>query len=333
MAGPVLVMGAGSWGTALALVLAKNTHDVYLLGRDPERIRQMQADRENTRYLPGQRLPDNIHCLFEPVFDGPPPSCLVLAVPCHAVRESLEFLSQTLQPLPPVCLVCKGLEPGTQLLCHEIVIDVLGPEHGVALLSGPSFAAEVARELPTAVTVASTDAKLAGDISGLFHNDVFRVYTRNDVTGVAIAGAIKNVLAIASGIADGLGFGANTRAALITRGLAEIMRLGVAIGGQQETFMGLSGLGDLVLTCTDDQSRNRQLGLALAAGEDLESARQRIGRAIEGARTVNEACVLAARYQVEMPITAEVYRVINHECTPQEAVQSLLSRDPKPEQH
>lgn len=329
----VLVMGAGSWGTALALELAGNGHEVYLTGRNPERINQLQQARENARYLPGHNFPDNLQCISDIESLKSVLNYVVFAVPCHAVRDSLQQLSRQLARVPPVCLVCKGLEPGTQLLSHEIVTDTLGSDQGVALLSGPSFAAEVARKLPTAVTIAGRDSDLVDELSNLFHNDVFRIYSQDDVTGVAIAGAIKNVLAIAAGIADGLGFGANTRAALITRGLAEIMRLGVAMGGRQETFMGLAGLGDLVLTCTDNQSRNRQLGLALAGGENLETAQARIDRAIEGARTVKEACVLAEKYQVDMPITAEVFRVLNNQCSPQEAVTSLLSRDPKPERH
>ncbi|MDX1518829.1 MAG: NAD(P)H-dependent glycerol-3-phosphate dehydrogenase, partial [Gammaproteobacteria bacterium] len=190
----------------------------------------------------------------------------------------------------------------------------------------------VAAGFPTAVTVAANDANIASQHAMLFHNDTFRVYTNEDITGVAMAGAVKNVIAIAAGIGDGLGFGANTRAAVITRGLAEIIRLGTAVGGQAETFMGLSGLGDLVLTCTDDQSRNRRLGLALAAGESLDDARRRIGQAIEGARTVAEVCELAKQLSIEMPISAEVLGVIRNESTPRDAVSNLLARDPKPEQ-
>lgn len=332
MPATVLVAGAGSWGTSLAILLARNGNDVYIWDIDSANMQLMKQARENLRYLPGFTLPINITCLDNLSGFDQRIQIILLAVPCHAVRDALERLSSSIKVLPPICLVCKGMEPGTQLLCHEIVHAVLGDSHGVAILSGPSFAAEVAAELPTAVTLAARDANLASDVCLLFHNDNFRVYTNDDVTGVAIAGAVKNVLAIAAGIADGLGFGANTRAALITRGLAEIMRLGVAMGGRPETFMGLSGLGDLVLTCTDDQSRNRRLGLALAAGESLEAASQRIGQAIEGAKTVKEVCVLADRFDIDMPISAEVLKVINYECSPKEAVKNLLSRDPKPEQ-
>jgi len=332
MPASILVAGAGSWGTSLAIVLARNGNDVYLWDHDSANMQLLKQARENHRYLPGFPLPTGITCLDDLSGFDQKIQMIVLAVPCHAVREALKRLSISIKGLPSICLVCKGLEPGTQLLCHEIVHAVLGDSHGVSILSGPSFAAEVAAELPTAVTVASTDANIASDVSLLFHNDNFRVYTNDDITGVAIAGAVKNVLAIAAGIADGLGFGANTRAALITRGLAEIMRLGVALGGRPETFMGLSGLGDLVLTCTDDQSRNRRLGLALAAGESLEAASQRIGQAIEGVKTVKEVCVLASRFDIDMPISAEVLKVINNDCSPQAAVKNLLSRDPKPEQ-
>ncbi len=327
----VLVAGAGSWGTALALVLAGNGRHVTLWGHDRAHIEQLASTRENLRYLPGHRLPESINCIADPPGPEQGFEALVMAVPCHAVREVLTQLVEAGLSLPPVCLVCKGLEPGTQLPCHEIVTDVLGETHPVSILSGPSFAGEVAAGLPTAVTVASARDDVAAAHAGLFHNESFRIYTNDDIAGVALAGAIKNVLAIAAGVADGLGFGANTRAALITRGLAEIMRLGVAMGGRQETFMGLSGLGDLVLTCTDDQSRNRRLGLALAAGLGLDEASRQIGQAIEGAKTVREVCVLADRYAIDMPISTEVLKVIDQECSPREAVSNLLSRDPKPE--
>lgn len=332
MSARVLVAGAGSWGTALAIVLAKNGHHVSLWGHEADHISQLARERQNRQFLPDITFPDNIVCVHElqgseQVFDG-----IVIAVPCHAVREVVTFLHKQLQQLAPVCLVCKGLEPETQLLCHDIVHDVAGHEQTVSILSGPSFAVEVANGLPTAVTIASDDTGISSLFSDLFHNDTFRVYTNNDINGVAIAGAVKNVLAIAAGIADGIGFGANTRAALITRGLAEIIRLGVALGGKTETFMGLSGLGDLVLTCTDDQSRNRRMGLSLARGLDVKQASASIGQAVEGVKTVREVCVLADRFNIEMPISAEVLKVINGESTPQQAVKHLLSRDPKPEQ-
>ncbi|MCG8324638.1 MAG: NAD(P)-dependent glycerol-3-phosphate dehydrogenase [Thiotrichales bacterium] len=333
MPATLLVAGAGSWGTALAIVLARNGHDIILWDHIDDHIRALEQTRENQQFLPGVTLPDNISCRADLGGCTEKLSGLIVAVPCHAVRQVLINARTALGSLPAVCLVCKGLEPGTHLLSHEIVSDELGPDQAVAILSGPSFAREVAAGLPTAVTVASTLADIASDFARLFHNDHFRIYTNDDVTGVAIAGAIKNVLAIGAGIADGLGFGANTRAALITRGLAEITRLGMAMGGKPDTFMGLSGLGDLVLTCTDDQSRNRRLGLALARGDSLESASQQIGQAIEGAKTAHEIGALAAKHGVEMPISAEVLNVITGVCTPQDAVQNLLSRDPRSEQH
>jgi glycerol-3-phosphate dehydrogenase (NAD(P)+) len=225
----------------------------------------------------------------------------------------------------------KGLEPGGGRFLHEVTAEILGAAWPAAVISGPSFAGEVARGLPTAVTVASRDAAHARRVAALLHGSNLRAYTSADVIGVELGGAVKNVLAIAAGIADGLGFGANARAALITRGLAEMARLGLAVGGQRETFMGLAGIGDLVLTCTDDQSRNRRFGLAIGRGETAEAAFAAIGQVVEGAATVREALRLARRHQVEMPITEQVDEVLYHGQDPRRAVEILLARDPKPE--
>lgn len=328
---PVIVAGAGSWGTALSLVLARNHHRVYLWGHDPAHVDRLREDRVNRQYLPDIPIPEAVipvTSLQQPLQQS---RAVVIAVPCSGLADVLKQLLPAADSGLRICLACKGLASGAELLNHEVVRQVLG-DTGTAVLSGPSFASEVAREMPTAVTVASADPGVADYFAGYFHNEVFRVYTSEDIIGVQIGGAVKNVMAIASGISDGLGFGANTRAALITRGLAEIMRFGVKVGGKPQTFMGLAGLGDLVLTCTDDQSRNRRLGLALARGETLEAARRSIGQAIEGARTAGELVRLAQRYAVDMPISEQVNRVLTGQSTPRAAVQSLLNRDPRTEE-
>lgn len=325
---PVLVLGAGSWGTGLALALARNQYPVYLWDIDSSLIENLKSERCNTRYIPGTAFPDNLIPIAS--IDDVPQVIenIVNAVPCHALRSSLSLLKSFSKPR--VCIACKGFESGTQKLNHKVVNEVL-PDAEVAILSGPSFAKEVAAGLPTAVTIAAEDNGVAQIFADLFHNDVFRIYTHNDVVGAQVGGAVKNVMAIAAGIADGLGFGANTRAALVTRGLAEIMRLGLAMGAKQETFMGLAGLGDLVLTCTDDQSRNRRLGLLLAEGASVQAASEEIGQAIEGLKTAVEVNALAKKYNIEMPITEQVNLVLQSQCSPREAVQNLLARDPRSE--
>lgn len=245
---PVLVVGAGSWGTALAMVLAGNGHSVYLWGRNPAHIAELRAEACNRRYLPGVKFPDGL----QPVDDLE--SCLrecdevVLAVPCAGMRSILEIINKQGHDNLKLCLTSKGIEAKTRYLNHQIVEDCLGDKASTVVLSGPSFAKEVAAGLPTAVTIAGENIETATCFAEKFHNEVFRTYTHDDIIGVEVGGAVKNVMAIAAGIADGLGFGSNTRAALITRGLAEIIRLGVVLGGRQETFMGLTGLGDLILT-------------------------------------------------------------------------------------
>ena len=326
---PVAVLGAGSWGTALALVIARHGRRVKLWDLWAEQVEALIHERENRRYLPGFPLPD----LIEPTRD----LCQALA----AVQEVLIVVpshgfASLLRSLPPLgtevglAWATKGLEPGTNRLLHEVARDILG-ERDLAVVSGPSFATEVARGLPTAVTVASPALIQARRVAAYLHGERFRAYTSQDLVGVQVGGAAKNVLAIATGIADGLGFGANTRAALITRGLAELTRLGTALGGRPETFTGLAGLGDLVLTCTDDQSRNRRLGLALARGASLDQARQEIGQEVEGILTSRAVHGLAQRYGIEMPISAEVYGVLYAGTTPAEAARNLLAREGKSE--
>ena len=323
----VLVLGAGSWGTALALALTRNAHDVYLWDINSELISDLKKDKSNKRYIPDVSFPDNL-IPVDSLEQVPAIKHVVNAVPCHGLRSSLQLLKSF--PDVQVCLACKGFESGTQKLNHLVVEEEL-PECSVAILSGPSFAKEVAKGLPTAVTIASNKIETAKTFSNLFHSDVFRIYTHDDYIGVQVGGAVKNVMAIAAGIADGLGFGANTRSALVTRGLHEIMQLGLAMGAKQETFMGLAGLGDLVLTCTDNQSRNRSLGLLLAEGLSIDEASDKIGQAIEGLKTAKEVDELAKKYNIEMPITEQVNRVLQSQCSPREAVQKLFARDPKPE--
>jgi glycerol-3-phosphate dehydrogenase (NAD(P)+) len=325
---PVLVLGAGSWGTALALALARNQYPVYLWDIDVELINNLKTEKCNTRYIPGIAFPENLFPI-DAIDQVPADTKMVVnAVPCHGLRSSLQLLK--IFSDVRVCIACKGFEPGTQKLNHQVVEEEL-PGSSVAILSGPSFAKEVAKGLPTAVTIAAEDQTTAQAFADLFHSDVFRIYTHNDVVGAQVGGAVKNVMAIAAGIADGLGFGANTRSALVTRGLAEIMRLGLAMGARQETFMGLAGLGDLVLTCTDNQSRNRSLGLLLAEGLSIQEASDKIGQAIEGLKTATEVGKLAKKFDIEMPITEQVNKVLQSQCSPREAVQNLLARGPKAE--
>jgi len=324
----VLVLGAGSWGTALALALARKQNTVYLWDINSDLINDLKTEKTNARYIPGIPFPENLIPVesIDQVSAGT--KMFVNTVPCHGLRSSLQLLKSFSDV--HVCIACKGFEPGTQKFNHQVVEEEL-PESSVAILSGPSFAKEVGAGLPTAVTIAAKDLAVAQVFADLFHSDVFRIYTHNDVIGAQVGGAVKNVMAIAAGIADGLGFGANTRSALVTRGLAEIMRLGLAMGAKQETFMGLAGLGDLVLTCTDNQSRNRSLGLLLAEGLSIQEASDKIGQAIEGLKTAVEVAELAKKYEIEMPITEQVNNVLQSKCSPREAVQNLLAREPKAE--
>ena len=320
---PVLVQGAGSWGTALALVLARNHHQVYLWDINLEMIREIKLVRYNRKYLPEIKIPKNVFPI-EGVKEVPAEiKKIISAVPCHALRTSLNFLRPL--SIESICVACKGFEPDTQNLSHKVIEDEV-ENCSIAVLSGPSFAAEVAVGLPTAITIAAKHTEIAQDFSNLFHTDLFRVYIDSDYIGVQIGGAVKNVMAIATGISDGMGFGSNARSALITRGLAEITRLGLSMGAKQETFMGLAGLGDLILTCTDNQSRNRRLGLLLAEGLTVEEASKEIGQEIEGLNTAKEVGILAKRNNVEMPISEQVLNVINSKCSVKEAVQKLVSR-------
>ncbi len=286
--------------------------------------------RENARYLPGVTFPDNLHCAADLATVAAQAKDHLIVVPSHGFRALL----QRLVPLMGeghLAWATKGLELESGKLLHEVVTEEL-PDCRYAVVSGPTFAMEVARGLPTAMTVAASGSVFGQALAAAFHGGNYRVYTSDDVVGAELGGAIKNVLAIAAGISDGLGFGANARAAIITRGLAEIMRLGVKMGAQPETLMGLSGVGDLVLTCTDNQSRNRRLGLALGQGKPMDETIADIGQAVEGAKSARSVGKLAERAGVEMPICAVVYRILYENLSPRQAVQELISRAPKSEQ-
>jgi glycerol-3-phosphate dehydrogenase (NAD(P)+) len=327
---PIGVLGAGSWGTALALLLARNGHTTLLWGHDPAHQRVLAQERENRRYLPGQAFPPCLRVAER--LDTVTEACahLLIVVPSLGFRALARDLGSSIPTDTSLGWATKGLEPGTAKPLHQVLEEELG-SRPCAVISGPTFAKEVAAGLPTAITVASTHPELAEWLASRLRNDTFRPYTSGDVIGVEIGGAVKNVLAIGAGIADGLGFGANSRAALITRGLAEIVRLGTRLGGRNDTLMGLAGLGDLVLTCTDDLSRNRRCGLLIGGGMSVDQAMTTIGQAVEGIGTVKEVVRLAREHRVEMPITEQVYRVLHHGRDPRRAVHDLLHRQPRAE--
>jgi glycerol-3-phosphate dehydrogenase (NAD(P)+) len=283
----------------------------------------MARDRRNDRYLPGVVFPDPLQ--LQPDMAALLAECgdLVVVTPSHGLRGVFESIKGGAHR---VAWATKGFEEGSGKLPHEVAAETLGATRALAVMSGPTFAREVGKGLPTAITVASSDAAFADDLAAAVHSPIFRAYTSADVIGVEVGGAVKNVIAIAAGLSDGLGHGANARAALITRGLAEMMRLGLALGARQETFMGLAGIGDLVLTCTDDQSRNRRFGLALAAGKGVDETRQAIGQVVEGAWAARDARTRARAADVEMPITEQVYRVIYESVAPRDALRALLDR-------
>ena len=325
----IAVLGPGSWGTALAVLLARNGLEVCLWGHE-HLVRELVRCRENREYLPGVPLPERlVPCtdLAEALADARE---ALIVVPSHAFRQVARQAAPLLPRQAGVSWGTKGFDPATGMLLSEVAAEEL-PERSYAVLSGPTFAAEVARGLPTAITVASTDERHATRLARYLHSDTFRAYTSRDLVGVQVGGAAKNVMAIAAGISDGLGFGANARIALLTRGLAEISRLGLTLGGQPETFMGLAGLGDLALTCTDDQSRNRRMGLALARGLSIEAAKAEIRQEVEGVNTAREVRNKARELGVEMPITEEIYKILFEGLDPHQAVRDLLHREQKAE--
>lgn len=325
----IAVLGAGAWGSALAIVFAKR-HDVTLWARDAAQVAAMEAARENRRYLPGFPFPDTLRLDSDLGRSVAGTELNIIATPLSGLRVTLEGLAAA-APRTPVVWVCKGLEAGSGLLPHQVVAEVLGSQAACAALSGPSFAEEVARGLPTAVTLASADPACARELALALHTPRLRIYANDDLVGVEVAGAVKNVMAIAAGISDGMGLGHNARAALVTRGLAEVARLGEALGGRRETFMGLAGMGDLILTCTGDLSRNRRVGLALARGERLADILQGLGHTAEGVSSAREVAVLASRLGIDMPITQAVKGILYDGLPAAQAVEALLARDPKNE--
>jgi glycerol-3-phosphate dehydrogenase (NAD(P)+) len=323
---PVAVLGAGSWGTALAIQFARAGHPTRLWSRNAADAAVMRAARVNQCYLADARFPEAIAVhddLAAAVSDA---VAIIISVPSHALRDLLVRLKPLLARDARLAWATKGFELSTGKLPHQVAYDVLGDRYPVAVLSGPTFAREVGMGLPTAMTIASPDAEFAAELAHALHASNFRAYTSTDIVGVEVGGAVKNVLAVGAGLCDGLGFGANTRIALITRGLTEVTRLGVALGALPETFMGLAGLGDLVLTCTDNQSRNRRFGLALAEGKTAQQALQEIGQVVEGysaARAVHE---VARRENVDMPIADGIYRILYENQPAKDVVRDLMTR-------
>lgn len=329
--GPIAVLGAGSWGTALALHLAQNGNEVLLWGHDPQHVHALLKQKENKRYIPGFPFPDTLTAtasLKEALKEA---RDVLLAIPSHAFQDTIEKIKQIDANRPwRLVWVTKGLVPNTGDFFHTLIRQTL-QDTQLAVLSGPSFALEVAHRIPTAVTLAVEDAQWEQDLITRFHGPSFRLYTTNDFIGVQLGGVLKNIVAIGVGIADGLGNGANTRCALITRGLSEMRRLGAAMGAKSETFMGLSGLGDLVLSCTDDQSRNRRFGLMLGQGLGISEAIANIGQVVEGIKNARLIANLAKKYGVDMPICEQVNAILENQITPPEAVGALILRSQKKE--
>ncbi len=323
---PIAIIGAGSWGTALAIQFARAGRPVRLWGRDPGQLAALDRERCNARYLPGAEFPDalSVTSALADALRGV--RDILVCVPSHAFRATLEAIKPHLVRDARLCWATKGLEMDTGLLPHQVAAEILGKSLPTAVLSGPTFASEVGAGLPTAMTVASETDSFARDLAESISDEGFRAYTSSDISGVEVGGAVKNVLAIGAGISDGLGFGANTRVALITRGLSEMMRLGLAVGARQETFMGLAGMGDLILTCTDDQSRNRRMGLALAAGKTVAEAEKEIQQVVEGVQAARAIWQLAQKLNVDMPITEQIYRVLYEQLPPADAVNNLMGR-------
>ncbi|WNC72563.1 NAD(P)H-dependent glycerol-3-phosphate dehydrogenase [Thalassotalea psychrophila] len=328
----ISVIGAGSYGTALAFCLARNGHKTLLWGRSAKHVEAMSVTRSNEKYLPGFTFPDSLALETDIETAIKASTNLLLVVPSHAFVDMLMQIKPFLTKEHKVAWATKGLDPQEGRLLQDVAAEVLGDSVSLAVLSGPTFAKEMAAGLPTAISLASTDDGFADTLSDLLHCErTFRVYKNEDFIGVQLGGAVKNVIAIGAGIADGIGFGANARTALITRGLAEMSRLGAAVGAQASTFMGMAGLGDLVLTCTDNQSRNRRFGLALGAGDTVENAIENIGQVVEGYRNTKEVHMLAKRHNVEMPIVEQIYQVLYKGKPAQDAAVALLGRDRKSE--
>lgn len=326
------VIGAGSYGTSLAISLARNGDNVVLWGHEDDHMQRLERDRSNQEFLPDIPFPETLIIESDLQKAVTASRDLLVVVPSHVFDIVLKSVKPYLSADARICWATKGLEPETGRLLQEVAHDVLGDEHSLAVLSGPTFAKELAAGMPTAISVASPDDEFVQELQEKIHcSKTFRVYANSDFVGMQLGGAVKNVIAIGAGMSDGIGFGANARTALITRGLAEMTRLGLALGAQQETFMGMAGLGDLVLTCTDNQSRNRRFGLALGQGKDVDTAQDEIGQVVEGYRNTKEVWLLAQRVGVEMPIVDQIYQVLYQNKDARLAAQDLLARDKKSE--
>ena len=328
----ITIIGAGSYGTALAICFARNGNNTVLWGRDPEHMAAMAESRSNERYLPGNAFPESLVLETDLQLAIQASDIVLVVVPSHVFGDMLKQIKPSLSEHSKLAWATKGLDPKSGQLLQEVAIDILGNDRSLAVLSGPTFAKEMAAGMPTAISMSSTDKSFVQQLSALLHCEkTFRVYQNEDFIGVQLGGAVKNVIAIGAGMADGIGFGANARTALITRGLAELTRLGVALGADPSTFMGMAGLGDLVLTCTDNQSRNRRFGLALGKGDRVEHAMAEIGQVVEGYRNTKEVHMLAERLEVEMPIVEQVYQVLYQDKSAKQAASDLLAREQKTE--
>jgi glycerol-3-phosphate dehydrogenase (NAD(P)+) len=325
----VSILGAGAWGTALAIQLAPR-HTVTLWGRDPAHCGQLQRSRVNERYLPGFTLPGSVRVEADAAQALAGAELAIVGTTVAGLRPTLALVAAA-RPAPPAVWLCKGFEAGSAALPHEVAAGVLPAEVPHGVLSGPSFAQELARGVPVAVTLGASDAQFAADTARALHGGRLRIYSTDDLVGVEVGGAVKNVIAIAAGISDGLGFGESARAALVTRGLAEITRLGLRLGARAETFMGLAGVGDLMLTCTGNLSRNRQVGLRLATGKALPDILVELGHVAEGVHSAREVLRLAREHGADMPIVEGVCAILYDSVAPQAAVESLLAREPKAE--
>jgi len=328
---PTLVIGAGAWGTALAIAIARDGQKVLLWGRNAKQLIAMQENHSNEPYLPGLAFPDSLEVSVDFELAIKSAKHILVSVPSIAFSEMLYKIKPLIADGTPLSWATKGLTPETGRFLYDTAIEILGESHPLAIISGPSFAAEVANDLPTAITVASMDAGFNQALASALHSPTLRAYTSDDVLGVQIGGTVKNVLAISAGISDGLGYGANARAALITRGMAEILRLAASLGARTETMFGLSGIGDLILTCTDNQSRNRQLGLAIGRGLSVDQAVAEVGQTVEGMYAAREVLIRAEQAGVEMPIVEQVFKILFKGYDPRVSVQELLCREQKAE--
>lgn len=327
----IAVLGAGSWGTALALQLDRSGSRSILWGRDPEHVSQISSTRCNDRYLPGIDIPESIELQADIIAAVKSADHVLLVTPSSAFASILKKIRNVLVPGQGVAWACKGFEPGSGRLLHQVAMELLPADTPLAIVTGPSFAKEVAMNLPTAVTVAGSDSSFTQIMANALHGGRFRAYTSDDMIGAELGGAVKNVMAVATGICDGMSLGDNARAALITRGMAEMMRLGVVMKAKPETLMGLAGAGDLILTCTGSLSRNRQLGLLLGKGKTLDQALHEIGQVVEGVNSAAEVQRLAVKHAINMPITEQVNGIIHKGWNPVEGVDRLLARQQKAE--